>query len=86
MYVKSNLHAKRRSDIEVLNVECVWIELSIKGYKYLYGTFYRPPYSPASVWNDNMYSIELGFNTNIKNIIITGDLNANLLSSNTQSA
>lgn len=43
MYIKSNLHPKRRSDREVLNVECVLTELSIKGNKYLYGTFYRPP-------------------------------------------
>ena len=38
--------------------------------------------SPVSLWDDIQYSIELAFNTNIKNIIITGDFNANLLTSN----
>lgn len=38
------------------------------------------------MWNDIEYSIALAFNTYNKNIIITGYLNANLPSSNTQSA
>lgn len=52
--------------------------------EYLYGTFYRSPNSPGSVWGDIEYSIELTFNTNIKykNIIITGDFNATLFSYN----
>lgn len=55
------------------------------GQSYLYGTFYRPPNSPVSIWSDIEYSIDLAFNTKISKIIITGDFNANLLTNNYQS-
>lgn len=60
----------------------VWIEIVVQGQKYLYGTSYRPPNSPASLWDDIELSLDLAYNTNITNIIITGDFNANLFVSN----
>ena len=41
----------------------------------MYGTFYRPPNSNVSLWDDIEYSIDLAYNTKIENIIITGDFN-----------
>lgn len=60
----------------------VWIEIVVQGQKYLYGTFYRLPNSPASLWDDIELSLDLAYNTNITNIIIIGDFNANLFVSN----
>lgn len=85
VYVKDNIFAKRRVDLEPTTVECVWLELFMGGQSYLYGTFYRPPNSPASIWSDIEYSIDLAFNTKISKIIITGDFDANLLTNNYQS-
>ena len=75
MYVKQNIYSRRRQDLELPNIECVWVEISAHNKKYLIGTFYRPPNST----NDVLLSIEdliaLSYDTNIQNILITGDFN-----------
>jgi hypothetical protein len=87
VYVKKNsIYAKRRKDLEVSAIECVWIELSLSGKTFLYGTFYRPPNSNIPVWKEIEYSIDLAYNTQIPNIVIVGDFNANLLTNNAQSS
>ena len=55
VFVKNEIYAKHRKDLEIKSVECVWIELSLSGKKFLYGTFYRPPNSPTSLWRDIEY-------------------------------
>ena len=75
VYCKDYVYCKRRPEFEILGVECVWIELVDKDEKYLIGTFYRPPNSNNEIWERIEQSIELACDTNIKNIIITGDLN-----------
>ena len=45
VYVKENVHAKRRVDLELQNIECLWIEVSSNRNKLMIGTFYRPPNS-----------------------------------------
>ena len=40
VYVKNNLHVRRRNDIEIQNLECVWIEITTHNKKVLIGTFY----------------------------------------------
>ena len=45
------------------------------------GLFYRPPNSPASVTDDIETSIDLAIDSNIQNIIVTGDFNLDYLSS-----
>ncbi|OWF37137.1 hypothetical protein KP79_PYT25307 [Mizuhopecten yessoensis] len=82
VYVSNSITSKRRSDLELPSVECVWVQLNILGKLVLYGTFYRPPDEPVSSWDHIAHSIELAFNTGIPNIIITGDFNANLLNNN----
>ena len=84
VYCKDNLVCKRRFDLEVRGIECVWIEICMKNNNYLIGTFYRPPNSTSDMWDLLEHSIELAIDTQIKNIIITGDLNENqLVSGNT---
>ena len=45
VYVKVNIPCKRRHDLELNTIECIWLELNIKNKKLLVGTFYRPPNS-----------------------------------------
>ena len=42
VYVKSNIACTSRTDLEIQGVECVWIEIRLKGKRLLVGTFYRP--------------------------------------------
>ena len=78
IYVNSNIPCRRRYDIEVDQVECIWVECVIHKKKYLIGTFYRPPNSDNDVWDLIAYSMEKSKDTNIENILITGDFNENL--------
>ncbi|PJE78229.1 hypothetical protein CI610_02839 [invertebrate metagenome] len=85
VYVKDYISAKRRHDLELRTIECIWIEIVLGSEKFLYGTFYRPPNSPVITWTYISQSIEYAFNTGLSNIVITGDFNANLLVENQSS-
>ena len=79
-YVKEQINFVRRQDLELLNVECIWLELRLCNNKrVLLGTFYRPPNSNAHYLNLIENSIGLAFDTGIRDIIITGDFNLNTL-------
>ena len=43
LYVKEGLHYKRRDDLELQNIENIWIELANSHKRILLGLFYRPP-------------------------------------------
>ena len=58
-------------------VESVWLEMRLKNKTVLLVTFYRAPNSSIDVHNKIESSIDLAFDTNILNIIITGDFNYN---------
>ena len=82
VYVKPNIVAKRRCDLEVKNVECVWLELFLSGKKILLGTFYRPPNTGSEYWNLINHSIDLALSTKNENVVIIGDFNCNQLNDN----
>lgn len=84
IYIKENLYSKRRCDLEIRDVECVWVEVIIKHNPILIGTFYRPPNSSAAVLTNIETSIGLAFDTGIKDIIITGDFNLDYLKTDTR--
>ena len=71
--------SKRRQDLELPNIECLWVEISIKNKIQLIGTFYRPPNSTNAILSAIEDSIGLAFDTNISNILITGDFNLDIL-------
>ena len=73
MYVKETIYAKRRNDLELEDIECLWIEVTLNHKKLLIGTFYRPPNSPASTLSSIETSIGLAYDTNINDILIVGD-------------
>ena len=79
MYAKQNVHSRRRQDIELPNIECLWIEVSTHNKKILLGTFYRPPNATPDVLSSIEDSISLAYDTNIRNILITGDFNLDIL-------
>ena len=84
IYVKENMHYRRRHNLEILGLKNIWIELSFKHKRELFGVFYRPPNSGQLYDNSLEVSIHLAINTGINNMIITGDFNFNTL--NSQSA
>ncbi|XP_071177472.1 uncharacterized protein [Mytilus edulis] len=80
VYVKENIHSKRRDDLEVPGVEVIWIQLKINNKNVLYGTFYVPPKSNNEIWTKIESSIESAVNdVKCDRIVVTGDFNDNLL-------
>ena len=82
VYVRDNIYSCRRNAIELPNIECVWVEVIVQGRKQLIGTFYRPPNSSNAVMTSIEDSIGQAFDTNIQNILITGDFNLDILKDN----
>ena len=75
IYVKDSLYYKRRNDLEPCNLECIWIEIQLNHTRVLFGLFYRPPNSDAAYLSSIEDSISLALDTQITNIIVTGDFN-----------
>ena len=80
IYVNENLHYIRRRDLEPRGIECVWIELTLRQKRILFGLFYRAPESKVAYFNSIEDSIHLAVDTGIHDILITGDFNFNMLS------
>ena len=79
VYVKNDIPSKRRNDLELMSIECLWLEINIRNRKILVGTFYRPPNSTPQVLTDIENSIGLAVDTGISDIVILGDFNLNIL-------
>ena len=82
IYARDTLLCKRRKYLEIIGLESVWVEVSIKSKKVLEGGFYRPPNSNVAYFNLILESVDRAYNTNIHDIIITGDFNYNMLLNN----
>ena len=82
MFVITFFFQKRKHDLELPNIECLWVEISIKNKIQLIVTFYRPPNSTNAILSSIKSSIGLAFDTNISNILITGDFNLDILKDN----
>ena len=78
VYIASHLHAKRRSDLEYNNCEFIWFEVIFPRYKILICVVYRPPGAADHFWECFHNSVERAFESSSK-ILISGDLNINLL-------
>ena len=79
VYIKEDIYSRRRSDLELPHVECVWVEINIQHKKILIGIFYRPPNSSAQILSYIEDSINLAFDCNINDIFVTGDFNLDTL-------
>ncbi|CAC5424809.1 unnamed protein product [Mytilus coruscus] len=69
---------KRRQDLEFGSGELIWFEVLIPNFKLLICAVYRPPGNGTDFWNNFDYSIEQALNVT-SNVVITGDLNVDLL-------
>ena len=82
VYVKNNLSYVRRHDLEINGLESVWVHIKLCNNKHiLYGVFYRPPNSNLAYNSLIEDSVSLAIDTDISDIIITGDFNWNQLNS-----
>ena len=79
VYVKNGVFYKRREDLEIRGLECLWIEVINPRRRILFELFYRAPYSDANYYNNIEDSVSLAVDTGIKDIVITGDFNLNYL-------
>ena len=82
IYLRETLTCKRRTDLELQNLKAVWIEIVVKTKKILIGGFYRAPNSNADYFTLLDESINRAHNTNIPDIVVTGDFNFNMHSNN----
>lgn len=78
LYISEDLYAKRRPDLESDYFEAIWVELVLKSKTFTIGVMYRPPNSSNQFWGYLNYSVDKAFETT-NNVIVTGDLNTNLL-------
>ena len=75
IYVKDSLICKPRPDLNVPQLEAVWIETKLNQETFLVGSFYRPPDARVSYWDLIDDSIKLAMSTPYK-LVILGDFNA----------
>jgi hypothetical protein len=81
VYSKNDISISRKSELENNLDETIWVEIRSKGQSFLFCYTYRSPCTYIDYWTRLAYAIELALQVN-ENIIITGDLNSNLLCSN----
>ena len=80
MYVKDSISYVRRNDLEISGLECIWVQIKLCNKRnILFGVFHRPPNSDSAHYSLIEDSIGLAMDSNISNIIITGDFNINQL-------
>ena len=77
VYVRDNA-SRRLFDIELRNIERIWIEVMLHNKKHLICTFYRPPSSSNAVLSSVEDSVGLAFDTNIDGILVSGGFNRDL--------
>ena len=78
IYVKDNLILKPRPDLNLQNLEAVWVETKIDNDKLIVGSFYRPGSKPVSYWDLVDQSIKKVASTGNR-FIVLGDFNTNYL-------
>ena len=82
VYVRNDINAKRREDLEINNISCIWLEISQdKGKSFLIGNMYRPPDSRIE-YNDRFEDFIENASKVGKEIILLGDFNKNLFEDN----
>ena len=75
-WVSDNLIAKERRDLELPFTEALWLEIRSHNNVFLICTVYRPPSEDATFWDNLQYMLDNAKQTNIKHVLIIGDLNA----------
>ena len=81
VYIKNNIHFKRRPDIENQYIENIWIQVCTLNKQFLMGLFYRPPGSTVDYWESFESCLETASDQNL-DMIIMGDFNHDLMIQN----
>jgi exonuclease III len=79
VYVANGFKFKRREDLEESAFEVLWIEAKIRSSVYVIGCAYRPPDFPANEFFDYLDDVVRSQIRAGKEVIVTGDLNCNLI-------
>ena len=79
IYIKEYLSFTPRPDLQVDNLEAVWVELNLGNEKILVGAFYMAPGTPTAYWQLIRESIHKADTTMLKYFIL-GDFNTDFLS------
>lgn len=66
-------------DLECNGLEAVWVEITVKSKTILVGGFYRPSNSDVAYYNLILESIDRADNTDLHDVIITGDFNYDII-------
>ena len=82
-YISSSVPYHRRLDLELDDIECLWIEVLFpKSKGFLIGFIYRPPDSSKhlpKIFNCKLESMLTNISLENKECILTGDMNCNYL-------
>ena len=85
-YIRSDVPNRRLTDIDTNDLEIIINEISLQKVKWIVIAVYRPPNCDANVFLDKIQSIVDDCLIRSSNIVITGDLNLNLLDKDTGSS
>lgn len=78
VYTRDNINVTRRSDLEMDNLEAVWLQLKLQGKYVLFGTYFNPPNSKQEIWLKLENTFDIGINDNsVDYIMTTGDFKEN---------
>ena len=78
IYVKKTLLCKHRRDLDIPDLEAVWVETNVNKERLLIGSFYRPPSKPISYWDLIDTSIKQASSEPLK-LFVLGDFNSDYL-------
>ena len=82
VYVRNDINAKRREDVEINNISCIWLEISQdKSKSFLTENMYRPPDSKVE-YNDRLEDLIENASKEGKEIILLRDFNKNSFEDN----
>ena len=79
VYVCDTLSSKRQTDLQIPGLKAVWVEIQTQSKTVLVGGLYRPPNSNANYYTYINESIDMAYSTDIRDIIVLGDFNMNML-------
>ncbi len=79
VYTRKGIITHRRYDLELQNLESVWLDITHNRHRITLGTVYRPPKSPVYKWNLFAQMVENALVALFDNLDIVGDLNDDLL-------
>ena len=81
IYIKDSIPFTRRTDLEVNELECIWLEINFPNTKsFLFSVWYRPPstskFLPTN-FNELLRNSLIKVSSENKEMILTGDFNIN---------